>query len=89
VKHQAKHFFYAVGWKKFEAAWNMVIRARQLRRMTPLLEAVLSKVTRARERVAPPRPAGGLGLLARSGGLIHCERRPEQEEPSCATSPPS
>jgi len=45
VKHQAKHFFYAAGWKKFERAWNLVIRARQLRRMTPLLEAVLARVT--------------------------------------------
>ena len=45
LKHQAKHFFYATGWKKFEAAWNLVIRARQLRLMTPLLEGVLSKVT--------------------------------------------
>jgi radical SAM superfamily enzyme YgiQ (UPF0313 family) len=45
LKHQAKHFFYAAGWKKFEAAWNMVIRARQLRHMTPVLEAVLSKVS--------------------------------------------
>jgi radical SAM superfamily enzyme YgiQ (UPF0313 family) len=45
AKHQAKHFFYAAGWKKFEAAWNLVIRARQLGRMTPILEAVLSKVT--------------------------------------------
>jgi radical SAM superfamily enzyme YgiQ (UPF0313 family) len=43
-KHQAKHFFYAAGWKKFEGAWDLVIRARQLGRMTPLLEAVLSKV---------------------------------------------
>jgi len=45
VKHQVKHFFYASGWKKFEALWNAVIRARQLRCMTPLLESVLSKVT--------------------------------------------
>ncbi|HXR96681.1 MAG TPA: radical SAM protein [Terriglobales bacterium] len=45
VKHQAKHFFYAAGWKRFEALWNVVIRARQLRRMTPLLEAVLARVT--------------------------------------------
>jgi len=45
AKHQAKHFFYAAGWKKFEGAWNAVIRARQLSRMTPILEAVLSKVT--------------------------------------------
>jgi radical SAM superfamily enzyme YgiQ (UPF0313 family) len=47
LKHQAKHFFYASGWKKFERAWNLVIRARQLRVLTPLLEAVLSKVTGA------------------------------------------
>jgi radical SAM superfamily enzyme YgiQ (UPF0313 family) len=45
LKHQAKHFFYATGWKKFEPLWNLVIRARQLSRMTPLLEAILSKVT--------------------------------------------
>jgi radical SAM superfamily enzyme YgiQ (UPF0313 family) len=45
LKHQAKHFFYATGWKKFEPLWNLVIRARQPSRMTPLLEAVLSKVT--------------------------------------------
>jgi len=47
LKHQAKHFFYAAGWKKFEPLWDMMIRARQLRCMTPLLEAVLSKLTRA------------------------------------------
>ena len=22
VKHQAKHFFYAAGWKKFEPLWD-------------------------------------------------------------------
>jgi radical SAM superfamily enzyme YgiQ (UPF0313 family) len=47
IKHQAKHFFYAAGWKKFERLWGLVIRARQLGVMTPVLEAVLSKVTRA------------------------------------------
>ncbi len=46
LKHRAKHFFYAAGWKKFERAWNLAIRARQLRLMTPLLEAVLSRATR-------------------------------------------
>jgi radical SAM superfamily enzyme YgiQ (UPF0313 family) len=45
IKHQAKHFFYAAGWKKFEPLWDMIIRARQLTRVTPLLEAVLSRVT--------------------------------------------
>src|SRR5205085_4276184 len=45
VKHQVKHFAYAAGWKKFEGLWNVMIRARQLRAMTPVLEAVLSKVS--------------------------------------------
>jgi radical SAM superfamily enzyme YgiQ (UPF0313 family) len=58
VKHQAKHFFYAAGWKKFEGAWNMIIRARQLRHMTPVLEAVLAKVTGGMSE-ASPQTAGG------------------------------
>ena len=45
IKHQAKHFFYAAGWKKFEPLWDAVIRAKRLAMMTPLLEGVLSKVT--------------------------------------------
>ena len=54
VKHQAKHFFYAAGWKKFEPLWNFIIRARQLGVMTPLLEAVLSKVS---QEELPPKTA--------------------------------
>ena len=45
VKHRAKHFFYAAGWKKFEPLWDIAIKARRLSSVTPLLEAVLSKVT--------------------------------------------
>jgi radical SAM superfamily enzyme YgiQ (UPF0313 family) len=45
VRHQAKHFFYAAGWKKFEPLWNVVIKTRRLATMTPLLEGVLSKVS--------------------------------------------
>jgi radical SAM superfamily enzyme YgiQ (UPF0313 family) len=56
IKHQAKHFFYAAGWKKFEPLWDVVIRAKQLAIMTPLLESVLSKVTSSRSGAAP-RPA--------------------------------
>lgn len=48
LKHQAKHFFYAAGWKKFEPLWDLIIRARQLGRVTPLLEAVLSRVSSGR-----------------------------------------
>lgn len=45
LKHQAKHFFYAAGWKKFEPLWDGVIKARRLDAITPLLEAVLSRVS--------------------------------------------
>lgn len=52
TKHQAKHFFYAAGWKKFEPLWDLVINARRLGAMTPLLEAVLAKVTRANDKAS-------------------------------------
>ena len=55
VKHQAKHFFYAAGWKKFEPLWDLLIRARQLTHVTPLLEGVLSRVTRTKGQQVVPR----------------------------------
>ncbi|HJR61682.1 MAG TPA: radical SAM protein [Vicinamibacterales bacterium] len=59
LRHRAKHFFYAAGWKKFERAWGLVIRARQLRRMTPLLEAVLSKTENRRQKTEHQRTQNG------------------------------
>ncbi len=47
VKHRLKHFFYSAGWKKFEGAWDLVIRIKQLAQMRPLLEAVLAPAGRA------------------------------------------
>jgi radical SAM superfamily enzyme YgiQ (UPF0313 family) len=58
LKHQAKHFFYASGWKKFEPLWDVMIRARQLCKVTPLLEAVLSKVTRQDTPTKAPQSPG-------------------------------
>lgn len=46
TKHQLKHFFYTSGWKKFEPLWNAVIQLKKLNVMTPLLEGVLSDVTK-------------------------------------------
>ena len=46
VKHQLKHFFYTGGWKKFEPLWNMMIQLKKLNLMTPLLEGVLSDITK-------------------------------------------
>jgi radical SAM superfamily enzyme YgiQ (UPF0313 family) len=44
LKHSIKHFAYSAGWKKFEPAWDFVIRLKQLAQMRPVLEAVLSPV---------------------------------------------
>ena len=48
LQHRLKHFFYSVGWKKFEPAWDVVIRAKQLSQMRPVLEAVLSTISAQR-----------------------------------------
>ena len=50
LKHSLKHFAYSAGWKKFEPAWDFVIRVKQLAQMRPMLEAVLSPV---RHRTEP------------------------------------
>ena len=73
LRHRAKHFFYAAGWKKFERAWGLVIRARQLRRMTPLLEAVLSKTENRGQKTEHQRTQNGacgsvrMGVAAAAG----------------------
>jgi radical SAM superfamily enzyme YgiQ (UPF0313 family) len=72
IKHQAKHFFYAAGWKKFEPLWDVVIRARQLRIMTPVLEGVLSKVTASESAGAePPEVTRAQPLGAREPASIN------------------
>src|SRR5215468_2407187 len=63
LKHQIKHFFYASGWKKFEPLWDLMIRARQLRKVTPLLEGVLSRVTRQKRVNKPEAPQEQVGQL--------------------------
>jgi radical SAM superfamily enzyme YgiQ (UPF0313 family) len=44
IKHRLKHVAYSAGWKKFERAWDLVIRVKQLSQMRPMLEAVLAPV---------------------------------------------
>ncbi|MCP3911171.1 MAG: hypothetical protein GY713_09480, partial [Actinomycetia bacterium] len=40
--HALRHFAYAAGWKRFEPAWNYLIKAGQLNRMLPPLETILA-----------------------------------------------
>jgi radical SAM superfamily enzyme YgiQ (UPF0313 family) len=37
-----RHVAYAAGWKKFEPLWDLVIRARRVPYMLPLLERILA-----------------------------------------------
>jgi radical SAM superfamily enzyme YgiQ (UPF0313 family) len=67
VKHRAKHFFYAAGWKKFEPLWDLVIKARRLDLMTPFLEAVLARVTRGESGVTPTQKAAAHAGTVRLG----------------------
>ena len=65
---EAKHFCYSAGWKKFERAWDLVIRIKQLSQMRPVLEAVLAPVdasTDSPEQRQPigPAPARELPLI--------------------------
>ena len=38
----ARHIAYAAGWKKFEPLWDLVIRAKRVTAMLPVLERVLT-----------------------------------------------
>ena len=82
IKHQAKHFFYAAGWKKFEPLWDAVIRAKRLAVMTPLLEGVLSKVTGVQR--GEPLAAGETAPASPVIALGWPDRRPRT-----SASPPS
>jgi len=73
LKHRSKHLCYSAGWKKFEPAWDFVIRLKQLAQMRPLLEAVLSPLnsspdySESDEPVRPPASRSPRDLPAGSG----------------------
>ena len=55
-----RHFAYAAGWKKFEPLWDLVLRAKRVAHMRPLLEAILDAASgTGRDEtatIAEPRP---------------------------------
>ena len=50
-----RHAAYAGGWKRFEPLWDLVIRAKRVTRLLPVLETVLSEFGRR-----PVRPTPGV-----------------------------
>jgi radical SAM superfamily enzyme YgiQ (UPF0313 family) len=55
-----RHVAYAAGWKKFEPAWDLVIRLKRAGMMLPALEAILSEFGTRRpadpSSARPPAP---------------------------------
>jgi radical SAM superfamily enzyme YgiQ (UPF0313 family) len=51
-----RHAAYAGGWKKFERLWDVVIRAKKVTRMLPVLETILAEFgNRSDARAAPAK----------------------------------
>ena len=67
---RARHAAYAAGWKKFEPLWDLVIRARRVARMRPVLESVLSCFGRRAGDVPD-----AVRAQASPGGLPRASRR--------------
>src|SRR5262249_43541519 len=54
-----RHAAYAAGWKKFEPLWDLVIRAKRVGMMLPVLEQILgaSRTSRWGSTESPSLPA--------------------------------
>jgi len=46
MSHMIKHLAYTIGWKKMEPLWKVIIQARQLGHMRPLLETILTGINK-------------------------------------------
>jgi radical SAM superfamily enzyme YgiQ (UPF0313 family) len=51
-----RHAAYAAGWKKFEPLWDLVIRAKRVGLMRPVLETLLERRTENEERRTENEP---------------------------------
>jgi radical SAM superfamily enzyme YgiQ (UPF0313 family) len=54
VAHALRHIAYSGGWKKLEPMWDLVIRARRVSSLLPVLESVLSAFGRVSGERARP-----------------------------------
>ncbi len=78
-----RHLAYSAGWKKFESLWNIIIRARRVSRMVPLLECILGG--RNEDQQVGTLPVGNSKGVdsyreqRRSGDCLAAKRRNPQE----------
>jgi radical SAM superfamily enzyme YgiQ (UPF0313 family) len=74
-----RHVAYAGGWKKFERLWDVVIRAKKVTRMLPMLEAILGqfgsqpKVPSARPASDQPKAQAPLATPGSPGNQTHSQ----------------
>jgi radical SAM superfamily enzyme YgiQ (UPF0313 family) len=65
MRSRLRHLAYAAGWKKFEPAWDLLIRLRRAGTMLPALEAILTEFGNRPSPSAvdalPPVPRGPAG----------------------------
>lgn len=67
-----RHVAYAGGWKKLEPLWDLVIRAKRVGAMLPVLETVLDPARRT--PAAAPHPAGGQAVPHHPGPTAQAVR---------------
>jgi hypothetical protein len=57
---QIRHLAYTIGWKKCEKLWALIVKSHQVKRMIPLLEAILGsagpKKSKKRTHTLPQMP---------------------------------
>jgi radical SAM superfamily enzyme YgiQ (UPF0313 family) len=59
-----RHLAYATGWKKFEFLWDLIIRAKQVTRMLPLLETILDEFRRKESGKTGERRGAAISEIA-------------------------
>jgi radical SAM superfamily enzyme YgiQ (UPF0313 family) len=83
-----RHAAYAIGWKKCEPVWDLLIRAGAVGRARPLLEAVLDGAGPVRGRRAAPPVASAAPGTAGAAGYTPSPRSLPWPSPSpCSPSP--
>ena len=66
-KNRIRHLAYSAGWKKFEVAWDWVIRAKRVAAFLPVLETVLTGKPGERTEQQPALKDGRLASQNTTG----------------------
>lgn len=63
LNEKLRHAAYAGGWKKLEPVWDLIIRAKRVTAMLPMLESVLSSFGKFQDEGKVPLSAENFNLL--------------------------